>query len=121
MRAQETRSYQQSKRKLFFVIFAQFSNRYFNHSHTIPYFRQGIEFQGWVKLELDSEIADTDQVNDAVLEVLDAFNYELFPNASFVATTVKNAMVGITSECPVLYILYTLYMIIIIMYNLYNE
>ena len=54
---------------------------------------QVVEFQGWIKLELDDEHVDIDQLEDEVLEVLDCFNYELFPNAAYVATTVKNAMV----------------------------
>ena len=52
-----------------------------------------VEFQGWIKLELDDEVVDVDEVEDDVLEILDSFNYELVPNAAFVATTVKNAMV----------------------------
>ena len=44
-------------------------------------------------MELDDEHVDIDQLEDEVLEVLDCFNYELFPNAAYVATTVKNAMV----------------------------
>ena len=53
-----------------------------------------MEFQGWIKLELDDDVVDIDDLEDDVLEVLDCFNYELFPNAAYVASTVKNAMVS---------------------------
>lgn len=52
-----------------------------------------MEFQGWIKLEIDSDVVDIDSLEDDILEALDCFNYELFPNASYVASTVKNAMV----------------------------
>ncbi|XP_063686117.1 uncharacterized protein LOC134819893 isoform X2 [Bolinopsis microptera] len=57
-----------------------------------------VEFQGWIKLELDDEVVDIDELDDDVLEVVDCFNYELFPNAAYVASTVKNAMISI-SDC----------------------
>ena len=48
-------------------------------------------------MELDDEVVDIDSLEDDVLEVVDCFNYELFPNAAYVASTVKNAMVNINS------------------------
>ena len=57
------------------------------------YLLQAVEFQGWIKLELDDDVVDIDDLEDDVLEILDCFNYELFPNAAYVASTVKNAMV----------------------------
>ncbi|KAL5267502.1 hypothetical protein ACHWQZ_G004511 [Mnemiopsis leidyi] len=59
---------------------------------------KAVEFQGWIKLELDDDVVDIDDLEDDVLEILDCFNYELFPNAAYVASTVKNAMMSIT-EC----------------------
>ena len=48
-------------------------------------------------MELDDEVVDIDSLEDDVLEVVDCFNYELFPNAAYVASTVKNAMVNLNS------------------------
>lgn len=59
---------------------------------------KGIKFQGWIKLELDPENVDMDQLSDEILEIIDTFNYELFPNASYVATTMNNSMITI-SQC----------------------
>ena len=52
-----------------------------------------IEFQSWVKLELNEDVVDIDELEDSILEVLDVFNYELVPNACFISSKVREAKV----------------------------
>eukprot|EP00116_Pleurobrachia_bachei_P018579 sb/3478841/ len=53
------------------------------------------EYQGWIKLNLDEDAVDSDDVSDDVLEVVDSFNYDLVPNAVYVVNTAHTALVSV--------------------------